>query len=203
MSRYFAVAAIAALPLLASCSRVVPDPSHLELQSGQEATIAVHEEYSGSPYPGSPRAVTFTSSNPAVATVDGSIMGPPWASTILVHALLPGTAVVIGANATVEVYSCDGDLPDVGELHRYVVAPVGTVAVLAVNATTSTASTTYSWFLGESGDRSHPIPAPGGGRLWLPVEHATPYRIWVEVNERCGTKTVQFTIAPQPRRRAG
>jgi hypothetical protein len=205
--RFFA---ICALPLVAAChGRSVAEPTYLEVEAGQDAAIGVVETpSSGSIYARPYGAAVFASSNPGVATVEGSIDGPPWTGTAKVHGMAPGIAYLSSSwgdgnpIATIEVFACDGTLPDVGEPHRYVVAPVGSMVELVVTAATSSGHPKYNFFSGEVGDRTHPL-AGVGNRVWYRIAQPAASQVWAEVVDRCGTKTVAFHISPQPRRRSG
>jgi len=113
-----------------------------------------------------------------------------------VTGIMPGLAILSNPrntqDVTILVTSC-ADLPLVGERRRFIKAAPGQLVEMRPNPVTSTPIALFAWYEGPLGDRTHPLNWFGPFRIFTPAE-AKQYRFWVEISERCGTKSIEYVV---------
>jgi hypothetical protein len=177
------------------------------------ATVHISACYSfGVPFSPLDGQVPLVDDPPGVITLESDKEPANRCGGYFVTGINPGTAFLLASDggkvftaATIVVFDCQ-DYPRVGPSQRVIKAVAGELAEMRPNPETSQPFiAAYTWYEGPLGDRAHPIKNwffPY--RIFTPPE-AKQYRFWVEISERCGTKSVEYVIdatAAVPRRRA-
>ena len=152
-----------------------------------------------------PWRVSFFSSNPDVALVDGLFESPALSADIAVTGVAPGSAVVLSPMksngtwplATITV-SCSGPgsvTPVSSLVSTQTVHPV----LLAVN-TEPQFGWTFSWYRGRAGETAEPIFGAGPAIVFVPAGFGT-HHVWVLASGPCSSSSVEFTVVVRPPRR--
>jgi hypothetical protein len=183
------------------------NPSEVQLVVGETTTVQVHPMWSGIANYGENINWTFRSDAPFVATAF-CLVTDTHVHDMRITAIAPGSASIRQetSNGLDEVAWVRINVVCAPEAPVRASAPMlrGSIGEpVAIEAVSEIAErTTFSWYLGREGDRSHPLDSIGQRIAFTPHAYGSQY-LWVSAITRCSESTTEFRIdvAP-PRRRA-
>lgn len=182
------------------------NPSDVRLTVGETATVQVKANWSGLVDYGNGIHWTFRSDDDHVATAYVH-METSTQRDVQIVAVGPGTAAIrqdtgFGFESVSWVritVVCGAEAPAIAAT-PLLQGRVGEPLTLALVSSIAN-RTNFTWYLGETGDVSHPLDAAGPQIAFTPATYGTIH-VWASAVTPCSASTVQFTIeVPYPRRR--
>jgi len=183
------------------------NPSEVQLVVGETTTVQVHPMWSGTANYDENINWTFRSDASFVATAS-CLVTDTHVHDVRITAVGPGAASIrqeipsgLDEVAWVRInVVCAPETPVRAAapiLHGSIGEPVAIEAVSEIAE-----RTTFTWYLGREGDRSHPLDSIGPRRAFTPNAYGSQY-LWVSAITRCSVSATEFRVdVVPPRRRA-
>jgi hypothetical protein len=200
----FALPALLLLTLAACGPTPTVDPQKLTVLVGETEYVRVTTKWEY-PSTGYHPGWFFTTDRRTIIEVRGSMSSGQPSRLMPVTGLRPGKAgaLVIDTNdrelARVDVTVRCGDDPPVQPAEARLTARAGELVALRA-LTPLTDRTTFTWYLGRTGDTSFPILQPGPEIAFVSDDRGQ-HHVWVMATTPCSTSTAEFEIDVVPTKR--